>query len=183
MAGRHGNPVRAPTKSNANRHVPEMRRHKRIGARNDVVRNQRRDPVFEMCTAGAHQLGRVTRPDEGRIRLPGLRIDKPRDRAIVLEAARLTKLDRRLADHQNRDCFCENEQRRGIGSAEPRLCVARDDERRDKCTARRKRRSDVAASGPSSCAVGTLCLKTHAVGSEQRTSSYGTGCGAPYGRG
>lgn len=40
--------------------IPQLRRHKRIGARKEVVENEKCDPVLEMSSSGADHFGAIS---------------------------------------------------------------------------------------------------------------------------
>ena len=125
------------------RDIPEARGDKGVTRREQVVRDQQRDPVLDVA-ASRLDFDVLESPafENGRRQSLSVRVDVGKHEAIAQLAARFAQVCARLADHGNRHRFDRDEGSAGAVSSENALPRTRRREREEKRALGTDRRAD-----------------------------------------
>src|SRR5262245_4654273 len=128
-------------KTDARWQVPKSCRDERVGAGEEVIRDEERCPVFDMCTSRANILGREPRRRSYHLRL-SVSVEVRDDQCVVLRPFGFVHVRSRFTNHGEADRFHEDIRSCRFVSPEHGLRIAREEKRIEESSTRRDRRLD-----------------------------------------
>src|SRR5262249_46840845 len=101
--------------------VPEIRGDETVGAGEEMIRDEQRDPILDVGATGAHLGVAETTGNLDRLSVRSV----GNDQRVVLESLRFVEIGRRLSNHRDTDRLDEEKRRRRLVSPEDALRKAR----------------------------------------------------------